>query len=198
MATYITALYVNGEFPAIIYNVFILYGHRNPSIYVQHHRFKDSTGNLSKHVDKCEPNNANATVQQITSFASGSTYTAHRFRYLLAIWCARRHRPFNIVADPELRKLFKMLYGQVHIPHPVTISRDVLEIFILSKERVAALLKDYPGRLHVGVDGWTSPNVFSFLGITVHRAVGPNIKSFVLDFIKLTSSHTGVYLTHQL
>jgi hypothetical protein len=41
-------------------------------------------------------------------------------------------------------------------------------------------IQDYPGHLHIGVDGWTSPNIFSFMGITVHRAVGSTIgKSIV-------------------
>jgi hypothetical protein len=44
--------------------------------------------------------------------------------------------------------------------------------------------QDYPGRVHIGVDGWTSPNVFSFLGITAHRAVDGHIEAFILDFIK--------------
>jgi hypothetical protein len=116
------------------------------------------------------------------------------------MWCACRHHPFNIVADPELLDLFKMLYSRVEVPHPTTVSRDVREIHRLCKDRVANLLEviltvislfgslichqDYPGRIHIGVDGWTSPNVFSFLGITVHRAVDNQIQAFTLDFIK--------------
>lgn len=44
--------------------------------------------------------------------------------------------------------------------------------------------KKYPGKLHLAVDGWTAPNVFSFLGITVHRAVAGEISSFILDFVR--------------
>jgi hypothetical protein len=40
------------------------------------------------------------------------------------------------------------------------------------------------GKLHIGVDGWTSPNVFSFLGITVHQVIEGRIQMFILDFIK--------------
>lgn len=57
------------------------------------------------------------------------------------MWCARRHRPFSIVSDPELQELFKMLYSRVTVPHPTTVSRDVTEMYILSKERVAKMLK---------------------------------------------------------
>ena len=57
------------------------------------------------------------------------------------MWCAHRHRPFKIVADPELVEIFQMLYHRAEVPHPVTVSRDVKEIFRLSKENVANILQ---------------------------------------------------------
>lgn len=105
-------------------------------------------------------------------------------RYLLSIWVARRHRPFQIVQDPELIAIFRMLFAKVEIPSPSTISRDVREIFGLARSHVAKVLQDYPGRLHLGFDGWTSPNVLSFLGVTVHRVVDGKVVYFILDFIK--------------
>ncbi|GJF01012.1 hypothetical protein PsYK624_173170 [Phanerochaete sordida] len=56
----------------------------------------------------------------------------------------------------------------------------------------------HPGRLHLCLDGLTSPNVISLLGITVHLVRGAKAESFILDFVKLTKSHTGVYLGQQL
>ena len=58
--------------------------------------------------------------------------------------------------------------------------------------------QQHPGKLHICVDGWTSPNVISFLGVTVQRVVGPSLEVFILDFIKLTQGHTGKYLEQQL
>jgi hypothetical protein len=170
---------------------------RNPSQFVQRHRFEDSTSNLARHVEKCSPSK-NATTEQMAAFVNGSTYSSAKFRFLLAVWCARRHRPFSIVADPELHDLFKMLHGRVEIPHPITISRDVKEIFTLSKIHVARVLGDYKVRVHIGVDGWTSPNIFSFLGITAHRVVDGRINSCILDFVKLLHNHSGIYLANQL
>lgn len=40
--------------------------------------------------------------------------------------------------------------------------------------------------------------MISFLGVTIHRVQGGKIVSFILDFIKLTRAHTGVYLAQQL
>jgi putative exporter of polyketide antibiotics len=44
--------------------------------------------------------------------------------------------------------------------------------------------QSYPGRLHLCVDGWTSPNVIAFLGATVHWVVDGRMESLILDFIK--------------
>lgn len=80
-------------------------------------------------------------MQQITAFSSGTTYSVARFRYLLAMWCARCYRPFNIVKDDELVEIFTMLYARIDVPHPITVSCDVKEIFRISKENVAKVLQ---------------------------------------------------------
>lgn len=105
-------------------------------------------------------------------------------RYLLALWIARRHRPFAIVEDPELLAIFEMLYAKVETPSRSTVSRDVREIFAVTHKHIGQLLKAHPGRLHLGLDGWTSPNVYSFLGVTVHRVVDGKATQFILDFIR--------------
>ena len=103
-------------------------------------RFEDSTKNLLDHQRNCDPADI-LESQKIKAFANGVTYSAARFRYLLAMWCARRHRPFNIVTDEELVDIFKMLYARVDIPHPTTVSRDVKEIFELCKKNVIDTLQ---------------------------------------------------------
>lgn len=111
-----------------------------PSEYCDRQHFETSTGNLGRHIKDCDPQNT-APTQQITAFASGTTYSSPWFWFLLSMWCARRHRPFKIVADPKLVEIFQMLYHRAKVPHPVTVSRDVKEIFRLSKENVANILQ---------------------------------------------------------
>jgi hypothetical protein len=77
----------------------------------------------------------------MTAFTNGTTYSPARFRFLLAMWCARRHRPFKIVHDDELVEIFQMLYDRVDVPHPTTVSRDVKEIFYICKENVGNVLQ---------------------------------------------------------
>ncbi|PPQ84241.1 hypothetical protein CVT26_013046 [Gymnopilus dilepis] len=56
----------------------------------------------------------------------------------------------------------------------------------------------YLGRLHIGFDGWTSPNVKLYLGVVVNYADKGKLLSFILDFITLKASHTGKYLAEEL
>ena len=45
-------------------------------------------------------------------------------------------------------------------------------------------MKVYPGKLHIGSDGWSSPSVIAFLGVTVHWIIDSKMVSTILDFIK--------------
>ncbi|KAF4610855.1 hypothetical protein D9613_006637 [Agrocybe pediades] len=59
-------------------------------------------------------------------------------------------------------------------------------------------IQAYPGKLHICADGWTSPNVVAFIGTTVHCILDGKIVSAILDFIKATKAHTGVYLAARI
>lgn len=61
-------------------------------------------------------------------------------RYLAALWCARRHRPYAIVEDPELVAIFQMLYSKVELPSRFSISRDVLEMFAIARRHLRSIL----------------------------------------------------------
>ena len=148
----------------------------------------------------------------ITSYAQGVTYSAPRVRFLLAMWCASRHRPFALVDDPEFRELLSMLYPRVEIPSRHTVSRDVQTIMEDSRARVLqhfkvcdskyihlpvrplTAFKDLPGKVHICMDGWTSPNMFSFLGVTAHWHEGGEIRHIILDFIKYVVLFISVVL----
>ncbi len=97
-------------------------------------------GNLGRHVLRCEPAKTPET-EAISAFAAGSTYSAARVQYYLALWCARHHRPFLAVEDAELHTLLRMLYGKVEIPSRVTVSRDVQLIMNHCKSLVIALFE---------------------------------------------------------
>lgn len=59
----------------------------------------------------------------------------------LALWIVRRHRPFSIVADPELIEILTDLNNKVIVPSPTTLSRDVREFFVISRLKVGSILQ---------------------------------------------------------
>lgn len=98
----------------------------------------EPTSNLKNHVKRCAPSKG---VKTIEDHIPGAKYTKALMRFKLLTWVARRHRPYSIVEDPELRDIFQMLYARVEVPSARTISRDVQEVFELSRLNLIAMLK---------------------------------------------------------
>ncbi|KAF7372265.1 Zinc finger BED domain-containing protein 4 [Mycena venus] len=48
------------------------------------------------------------------------------------------------------------------------------------------------------VDGWNAPQVISFLGITITFVRDGSIESIILNFVKASKSHTGIYLASRI
>ncbi|KAJ3511231.1 hypothetical protein NMY22_g15715 [Coprinellus aureogranulatus] len=171
----------------------------NPSVVVNRARTDESTSNLNRHVRTC-PAGQPVTTQStaLTNYVHGHSYSSARHRVSLSLWCARAKRPYAIVEDAELVGLFKDLYAGVEMPSRVTVSRDTLEIHAMTKEHLKQELSAYDGKIHVGADGWTAPNVFSFIGATIHFVKDGALQTRILDFIKLLKAHTGTYLAERL
>lgn len=89
-----------------------------------------------------------------------------------------------------------MLHSRTDTPSPTTISHDVKEIYAITKDTVAKELRATKGKIHCGLDGWQSPNVISFLGVTVTRVVGAKIEEFILDFVKYAFRLFALSLAH--
>ena len=100
----------------------------------------NSTGNLNKHIRDCV-GVVPAGNKSITNFAAGCTYRREAFHALLVQWVAGCRRPFQIVEDEPLRRVFKMLYSHVEIPSASTIARDVHLYFCLSRQKIQSQLK---------------------------------------------------------
>src|SRR6266481_1784622 len=115
-----------------------VYSH--PSCFITRSRADDSTSNLNKHIDACDPTTTGET-EAISAYVHGNTYSAARMRYLLAKWTTRRFRPFIIVEDPELIEIFQMLFARIQIPSANTVSSDVREIFAVAQSSVKKLLQ---------------------------------------------------------
>lgn len=117
-----------------------LHNNSHPSITVSRARHDESTGNLKRHVKNCSPADSGQT-QAIANYASGSKYTQARHRLNIALWVANCYRPFSIVQDEELLRIFTELNPNCVTPSRHTVSRDVKEIFAISRKEVGELLR---------------------------------------------------------
>ncbi|KAJ3558298.1 hypothetical protein NM688_g1007 [Phlebia brevispora] len=167
------------------------------SVELSRMRWDDSTSNFIRHIWRCD-GQLIPSASCIEDFAQGSTYSEECLRLTIALWICQRHRPFKIVQDPEFLAIVRMLYAKAKVPSASTVSRDIQEIFSVSQRSLADGLKEYCGKVHICIDGWTSPNVISFLGVTLHCVIDGKLQSIILDFIKLTQAHTGKYLAEKL
>ena len=112
----------------------------HPSIKVSRAWHDESTSNLVHHADSCDPSDSPAS-HAMASFAHGSTYSAPKLQMKLALWAVCHHRPFAIVTDPEFIEILTDLNNKVIVPSPNTLSRDVKEIFNMSRLKVASILQ---------------------------------------------------------
>ncbi|RPD52433.1 hypothetical protein L227DRAFT_514796 [Lentinus tigrinus ALCF2SS1-6] len=156
----------------------------HPTICVSRADYEDSTSNLKRHIELCEPMDT-PEAQTMQDFAHGVTYSWPQVRYLIAMWCVCSHCPFSIVEDREFQKLLQMLYLKIRLPSHFTIARDIRVITDSAETSLIKLFKVSTDSLvHLCVDGWTSPNVFSYLGITVHWHHQASIHHVLLDYVQ--------------
>ena len=80
-----------------------------------------STSNLKCHVSRCDGRLA-PPGGHVEEFAHGSSYNKAEFRYLATLWVSQCHRPFSIIEDRPLNRMFRMLYAKVDVPSVSTVS----------------------------------------------------------------------------
>jgi hypothetical protein len=93
-----------------------------------------------RHVKTCDGGIV-ARAGSLRDFAHGSSYTPHKLRMKIALWVTRRHCPFAIIEDDKLLDIFKDLNNKIEVPSRFTVSRDVKEMFDMSRKQVAGILK---------------------------------------------------------
>jgi hypothetical protein len=109
-------------------------------------------------------------------------------------WVAENNCPTNIVSDPELINLLTTGRPNLKVPSPNTIRRDVKATYVKCHECIAKLLQDHPGHIHIVTDVWTSTNHRVFVIWTVHFDHEGCMLAFLLDFVEVPESHTGLAL----
>ncbi|QRV99251.1 hAT family dimerization protein [Ceratobasidium sp. AG-Ba] len=165
------------------------------------YRERMKTGNGTRNLqDTAETCNARWGVTQNSksnsTFFNGYSEALHRV--LIALRCAQNKRAFNLVSDPLYQQEVEMLRPGTILPSPMTVSRDMQVIYATSAEGVKEYFKNTRSALHFAIDGWTSPQSSSFLGLVVIWYSEGKVWRSILEFIHLTHAHKGEYLASRI
>ncbi|CAB5180420.1 unnamed protein product [Rhizophagus irregularis] len=146
-----------------------------------------STGNLNQHLkthlDKIDP-----SVQRQAEFMKKFIDGENKDSNTIAV----DDQSFTVVKCPEFRQVIRLCNPNVNLPSADTICSDILNLYSIYRQDIKNQLQNSPGRLNFTLDGWTSPNNISFLGVTCHYIDKDwKINDILLNFICLKGSHSG-------
>lgn len=107
----------------------------NPEGHKPHFRPRKKTGegtsNLQSGINQCfERRGESRPGNAMAAHAATIPYTEAAHRALIALRCAKNHRPFNSVLDEDYQAEVNMLRPGTKLPHPVTVSRDIQAIYL--------------------------------------------------------------------
>ncbi|THU93761.1 hypothetical protein K435DRAFT_669627 [Dendrothele bispora CBS 962.96] len=185
-----------------------------PTQSVTRARHDVSTSNLGRHARICPSINKSEKQNQlsIAAFAHGSTYSPGRLRLYQVEMFALNNRPFAIVEDSPYRKILTMLHAGVETRSQRSASRDLKRVFVLTKKHVKKMIlvcflilvllrgsslafqQTLPGRVHIALDGWTSPNIISVFGLIMTYVQDGKIISVTLDVLRFVTFHNTPYI----
>lgn len=104
----------------------------DPAHHTPHLRARMSTGHGTKNIqDGVKACNKRVGTTSSTTAAVNvhEPYSAAAHRTLIAMRCAKNHRPFNSVLDEDYQAEVQMLRPGTILPSPQTVSRDIKAIY---------------------------------------------------------------------
>ncbi|KAG8747952.1 hypothetical protein FRC11_012206, partial [Ceratobasidium sp. 423] len=101
---------------------------RHKALYRWH---KDDSSGTKKFIDAANWCNArlNVAQQPEESTEQVSQFSLARFQAFLALWCARNHRPFEMINDDLFAAIVNELRPGTLLPDSTTLSRDVQSLY---------------------------------------------------------------------
>ncbi|QRW24445.1 hAT family dimerization protein [Rhizoctonia solani] len=117
---------------------------------------------------------------------------------LLALWGACSHRSFDSLTNKFHQQEVDYLCPGTKLLLSKTLLHDIKLIHTQFVPKIKEYFASISSAVHVAVNGWTSPTSESYLGVVVIWYNKPQIYCCVLEFICLTSAHTGAYLAGKI
>ncbi|CUA70752.1 timeless [Rhizoctonia solani] len=154
---------------------------------------------LLKHQARCELRKHQGLLSEYGITGGGAPPSLYDVRQYVAQWVSEDGRPFAIVLDHYLQKLFPVEIMKL-LPARPTIVKDISIMYRMAQNVIRGMLADIVGVFHIGLDMYQAPNGFDYLGLVIfYPAVQDNtmqIKRFVLECLSFGGKHTGVALAH--
>jgi hypothetical protein len=118
------------------------------------------------------------------------------FQRLLLEWIVEENHSFSVCEQGRLRRIFEYLNPLVKITDAnitrSTIRRKVLSAYETHKNKVAEVLRQSAGLIHISFDGWKSGNRHSLYGIACFfRDENSQPRKLVLGVPELRTRHFG-------
>ena len=115
----------NGQ-PSIMFYIFTCKNH--PDVHPVHQRPRMQSGHGTMNLQ--DGVTGDGTGAANTATVPTVKYTPANHRALIAMRCAKSHRPMNSVADEDYRTEVQMLRPGTVLPHPSTVSRDMKALYV--------------------------------------------------------------------
>ena len=114
-------------------------------------------------------------------------------------WLVANALPFTSVEPVEFREMIGFANKSIEVVSADTVKRYAIDTFNKCKNVLIEVLKDAFGRPSVTLDGWTSKNNKSFLGVTIHFIdKNTKLRSYFLAMQPLVGVHTAVKLAEAI
>ncbi|KAH7332951.1 hypothetical protein B0J17DRAFT_631943 [Rhizoctonia solani] len=157
------------------------------------------TSSLLRHQTQCKLQKHQGMLMEYGITGGGglpSNYNIHKY---IVWWVAKDGRPFSVVDDCYLQKLFPHKIAKL-IPHCTTIVKVIATMYCMVQKTIKTMLVDIVGIFHIALDMYQSVNGHNYLGIVIlHPTMKENavqIKQFVLECLSFSGKHTGVALAN--
>ncbi|CUA75839.1 DNA polymerase [Rhizoctonia solani] len=157
------------------------------------------TSSLLKHQARCELRKHQGLLSEYGITGTGGPPSLYDVRQYVVQWVSENGRPFAIVYDRFLRKLFPAEILKL-LPSRPTIAKDISTVYKMAQNVVRRMMADIDGCFHIGLDMYQAPNGHDMLGLVIfYPEVNNNVicvKRFVLECLSFGGKHTGVALAN--
>ncbi|KAL5726719.1 hypothetical protein ACHQM5_009733 [Ranunculus cassubicifolius] len=169
---------------------------------------RQGTGNMKKHIKRCQGTTYRDVGQMIVSQSSSSfslrssKFDPLVFRELIDLAIVRHDLPFQFVEYEGIREAFRYAaYANqdLKLVSRNTAKADIVKIHAREKAKLIKFLHDIPGRICLTSDLWTSLANDGYISLTAHYVDSDwKLQKRVLCFSYMPAPHSGIAICEKI